>query len=81
MARMIPLHSASSLAEIERRAHELFEQSGCPAGRDLDHWLQAEAEYREVFRCGQIGLSHDAALPTLRTSNSNSPARTAEQAL
>ena len=30
--------------EIEARARELWEQNGCPAGRDLEFWLQAEAE-------------------------------------
>ena len=30
--------------ETEARAHELWEQNGCPVGRDLEFWLQAEAE-------------------------------------
>jgi hypothetical protein len=30
--------------EIRGRAKELWEQNGCPAGRDLEFWLQAEAE-------------------------------------
>jgi hypothetical protein len=30
--------------ETEARAHELWEQNGRPAGRDLEFWLQAEAE-------------------------------------
>ena len=33
--------------EIKARARELWEQSGCPAGRDLEFWLQAEAEIRD----------------------------------
>ena len=28
--------------EIRARARELWEQHGCPAGRDLEFWLQAE---------------------------------------
>jgi len=32
---------------IRARARELWEQHGCPAGRDLDFWLQAERELRE----------------------------------
>lgn len=47
MARMIPLYSVSSQAEIERRARELFEQAGRPAGSDLDHRLPVEADYGE----------------------------------
>jgi hypothetical protein len=32
--------------EISKRAHELWEQSGHPPDRDLEFWLQAEAEIR-----------------------------------
>jgi len=32
------------LEQIRARAHELFEQRGRQEGRDLDDWLQAEAE-------------------------------------
>ena len=30
--------------QIKARARELWEQTGCPAGRDLEFWLQAELE-------------------------------------
>lgn len=52
MPRMIPLYSTSSQAEIEHRARALFEQAGQPAGRDLDHWLRAEADF-----LAQLGLN------------------------
>ena len=52
MARMIPLYSVSSQAEIRCRAEEVFEAAGRPGERDLDHWLQAEADYREFLRLG-----------------------------
>ena len=32
--------------EISARAHELWEQDGRPAARDLQFWLQAESEIR-----------------------------------
>ena len=32
--------------EISVRAWELWEQNGCPAGRDLEFWLQAESEMK-----------------------------------
>ena len=32
------------LDQIRRRAYELYEQDGCEHGRDLEHWLRAEAE-------------------------------------
>ncbi|MTJ79694.1 MAG: DUF2934 domain-containing protein [Telmatospirillum sp.] len=29
---------------IRQRAFEIWQAQGCPEGRDLDHWLQAEVE-------------------------------------
>lgn len=53
MARMIPIHSLSSHAEIERRARVVFELEGQPRGRELDHWLRAEAEFLDTLRLDQ----------------------------
>ena len=36
--------------EIRARAHELWEQNGRPADRDLEFWLQAESEISERQR-------------------------------
>ena len=36
--------------EIKARAHELWEQNGRPADRDLEFWLQAESEITERHR-------------------------------
>ena len=33
--------------QIRRRAYELYEQRGGEDGRELDNWLQAEAEVTE----------------------------------
>jgi hypothetical protein len=30
--------------EIAQRAYAIFEQQGRPPGRELEHWLQAEAQ-------------------------------------
>lgn len=32
--------------EISRRAHEIWEREGRPEGRQVEHWLTAEAELR-----------------------------------
>jgi hypothetical protein len=32
---------------ISARAREIWEQNGCPSGRDLEFWLQAESEISE----------------------------------
>jgi hypothetical protein len=45
MSKFIPLYCNSTRESIERRAQEIFLQRGCPEGRDLDHWLQAETEH------------------------------------
>ena len=36
--------------EIKARARELWDQNGCPTGRDLEFWLQAESEIKERER-------------------------------
>jgi hypothetical protein len=33
---------------IRKRAREIWEQNGRPAGRDEEFWLQAEREFREA---------------------------------
>ena len=32
--------------ETKARARELWEQNGCPAGRDLEFWLRAQSEIK-----------------------------------
>lgn len=53
MARMIPLYSFSSRAEIEKLARKFYEEEGRPTGRELDHWLRAEAEFRMIMSSRQ----------------------------
>lgn len=38
--------SAPTHDEISARAYEIYLREGCVAGRDLEHWLQAETELR-----------------------------------
>jgi Protein of unknown function (DUF2934) len=40
--------SEPSNAEIQQRAHQLWEQAGRPEGRDDEFWFQAEQELREM---------------------------------
>jgi hypothetical protein len=35
--------------QIERRAYELYLESGCVDGRDVENWLTAEEELREEY--------------------------------
>jgi Protein of unknown function (DUF2934) len=34
--------------DVSERAYAIWEQAGCPEGKALDNWLQAEAELSEA---------------------------------
>ena len=36
--------------EIARRARELYEESGYQSGRDVEFWLEAERQLRDVLK-------------------------------
>jgi uncharacterized protein YukE len=38
--------AGASWERVSHRAFELWQEAGQPQGRDLEHWLQAEAELR-----------------------------------
>lgn len=41
-----PTAEAEALRQrIAERAYVLWEEEGCSHGRDIDHWLKAEAEF------------------------------------
>src|SRR3569832_200347 len=42
MTNSTPTHD-----EISAHAYQIYLREGCVEGRDMDHWLQAEAELRE----------------------------------
>lgn len=39
--------AAPTEEQIRQRAYELYEQGGCQAGKELEYWLQAEAEFKQ----------------------------------
>jgi hypothetical protein len=45
--------------EIRRIAYQLWEQEGCPQGRDLEHYFKAESIYQQrhgaVISKSQLG--------------------------
>jgi Protein of unknown function (DUF2934) len=41
------LETGRARQAISARAREIWEQNGCPVDRDLEFWLQAEAEANE----------------------------------
>jgi hypothetical protein len=53
MARHITDESSTPTHEqIAARAYEIFVERGRPQGRDLDHWLEAEAQLRAAANIG-----------------------------
>jgi hypothetical protein len=42
--------------EVTKRAYRLWEQAGKPQGRDLEFWVQAEAEARAAAGSRKTGL-------------------------
>ena len=54
-----------SREQVSQRAYEIFVERGCPAGQDLDHWLEAESELRSANRSsGQSGLRKTSRRPS-----------------
>jgi hypothetical protein len=43
--------------EVSKRAREIWEREGRPEGRDMEHWLQAEAELRSDSGRTQSGYN------------------------
>jgi PAS domain S-box-containing protein len=37
-------HSSDRVEAIKARAHAIWERAGCPEGKDIEHWRQAEEE-------------------------------------
>lgn len=44
----MPIDDASQEERIRQRAYELYEASGQKDGRDIENWLQAEAEIESL---------------------------------
>jgi len=50
-----PAPDAETLAKIAHLAHTYWEAEGRPEGRDLEHWLRAEADVRALLESGGAG--------------------------
>jgi hypothetical protein len=60
MKNQIQIQTEASRNAIALRAYHLWERAGRPSGRDLEHWLQAEAELnaasqREILKFVSTG--------------------------
>lgn len=49
---------------LQQRAYEIWEAEGCPEGRDIDHWIQAERELAVPLDGNNITMAHRANGPT-----------------
>jgi DUF2934 family protein len=47
---------------IRERAHQLWQQAGCPAGRQDEFWYQAERDVREM---SELREQAEAPPPTI----------------
>jgi hypothetical protein len=67
MSESGPQSNADALRkQIEERAYALWESDGRPHGRNLDHWLQAEAEIMAARDIGPAVNPPPPASPTSR---------------
>jgi predicted metal-dependent hydrolase len=46
------------LDEVEKLARDLWLRQGCPEGRALQHWYEAEEIFREKWLADREGLEH-----------------------
>ncbi len=37
--------ACADLEAIAARAYAIWQEQGCPEGRDMEHWIEAEAHY------------------------------------
>jgi len=52
--------------QIERRAYELYLESGYVDGRDVENWLTAEEELRKEFENRDVPLEKNATVAAQR---------------
>lgn len=54
--------------EVQQRSYLIWESEGRPGGRELDHWLQAEAELAKEQAESNAVAAPAAAKPKSRAS-------------
>ena len=52
--------------QIERRAYELYLESGCVDGRDVENWLTAEEELQNGLETRDVPLKRNATVAAQR---------------
>ncbi len=54
-----------SQEEISARAYQIFVERGCPEGRDLEHWLEAEAQLSGESRSSVSAPQPEPSIPPM----------------
>ena len=70
-------NSKPTQEEISARAYQIFVERGCPEGRDLEHWLEAEAQLRGDVRSSEKQISPSPMIKTPKASNRQTAGRRA----
>lgn len=60
-------NSKPTQEEISARAYQIFVERGCPEGRDLEHWLEAEAQLRGGMQSSEKQIAPVAKAPKAST--------------
>jgi len=55
-------HGEVPLEEVRREAYRLWQQEGCPTGRELDHWLAAKEIVRRRLTSSKPAPDDDLAI-------------------
>ena len=55
--------TADQYGEIARRAYSIWEVEGRPSGREIDHWLRAEAEVQSAHAASPDQTPQSLAKP------------------
>ena len=52
----ITIGDPPSRDEITRKAYALYLTQGCPQGKDIQHWLEAEAQLIKLRKAGSRSI-------------------------
>jgi hypothetical protein len=66
-------YDQARIAQIQRRAYEIWEHNGRIAGCQLDHWLQAEQELAEQLAVPAVGPEGAAGSRRSKPSSRKAP--------
>jgi Protein of unknown function (DUF2934) len=69
-----------SIEIVRLRAYQIWEHSGRPIGRDLDHWLQAELECQGAGARRSRSAKRKSPGPKAPPKRAAKPARSAPRA-